>query len=69
MRFLPRRAASIVRESLDGAAHCSSIRDSEQDHPRARRIVVCLESRRRTIDDGLEVFPVKAFIDELPALL
>ena len=38
------------------------------DHPKARRIVVCLESKRRITDDGIEVWPVKVFIDELPTL-
>jgi hypothetical protein len=30
---------------------------------------VCLESKRRVTDDGIEVLPVKACIDELPTLL
>ncbi len=49
--------------------HFKGLRHLGQDHPRARRIVVCLESKRRTTDDGIEVLPVKAFVDELPALL
>ena len=49
--------------------HLKGLRHLHQDHPRARCIVVCLESKRRTTNDGIEVFPVKAFIDELPALL
>ena len=51
------------------ADHFKGLRHLHQDHPRARRIVVCLESKRRTTDDGIEVFPVPAFIDELHALL
>lgn len=49
--------------------HLSGLRHLRQDHPRVRRIVVCLESRRRITDDGIEVLPVKAFIDELAAIL
>jgi predicted AAA+ superfamily ATPase len=51
------------------SAHFTGLRHLHQDHPRVRRIVVCLESKRRTTDDGIEVLPVKAFIDELPGLL
>ena len=49
--------------------HFKGLRHLHQDHPRARRIVVCLEPKRRTTDDGIEVLPVKAFIGELHALL
>jgi predicted AAA+ superfamily ATPase len=49
--------------------HLKGLRHLHQDHPRARRIVVCLESKRRTTDDGIEVLPVKAFIAELQPLL
>lgn len=49
--------------------HFKGLRHLHQDHPRARRIVVCLESKRRTTEDGIEVLPVNAFIDELPSLL
>jgi predicted AAA+ superfamily ATPase len=48
--------------------HLSGLRHLRQDHPRVRRIVVCLESRRRITDDGIEVLPVRAFIDELAAI-
>ena len=49
--------------------HFKGLRTLHQDHPRARRVVVCVESKRRTTDDGIEVLPVKAFIDELQALV
>jgi predicted AAA+ superfamily ATPase len=48
--------------------HFKGLRHLHQDHPRARRIVVCLESKRRTTDDGIEVWPVRTFVEELPAL-
>lgn len=48
--------------------HFNGLRHLHADHPKARRIVVCLESKRRITDDGIEVWPVKVFIDELPTL-
>ena len=49
--------------------HLKGLRHLHEDHPRARRIVVCLEPKRRLTDDGIEVLPVSAFIKELDALL
>ncbi|MCC7181314.1 MAG: ATP-binding protein [Acidobacteria bacterium] len=46
--------------------HLKGLRHLRQDHPRARRVVVCLEPRRRTTEDGIEILPVAAFIGELP---
>jgi hypothetical protein len=51
------------------AAHVKGLRHVHQEHPRARRVVVCLEPRRRRTDDGIEILPVKAFVEELPELL
>jgi uncharacterized protein len=46
--------------------HLRGLRAIIEDHPRIeRRIVVCLEPRRRRLDDGIEILPVKAFLDEL----
>ena len=39
------------------------------DHPRARRVVVCLEPKRRVTDDGIEILPALAFTAELGRLL
>lgn len=49
--------------------HLKGLRHLRDDHPKARRVVVCLESRRRTTDDGIEILPVHAFVEELGALL
>ena len=49
--------------------HFNGLRHLRQDHPRVRRIVVCMESKRRTTDDGIEVLPVKTFVAELQAIL
>jgi len=46
--------------------HLKGLRHLRQDHPRARRVVVCLEPRRRTTEDGIEILPVAAFVGELP---
>ncbi len=51
------------------ADHLNGLRHLHTDHPHARRVVVCLEPRRRTTDDGIEILPVGAFIAELGALL
>jgi predicted AAA+ superfamily ATPase len=45
--------------------HLKGLRHLHEDHPKARRIVVCLEPKRRHTDDGIEIVPVPAFIDEL----
>lgn len=45
--------------------HLKGLRHLRQDHPRARRVVVCLEPRRRTTEDGIEILPVAAFVGEL----
>ncbi len=49
--------------------HLKGLRHLHQDHPRARRKVVCLEPRRRTTDDGIEILPVRAFIEDMGTLL
>ena len=49
--------------------HLQGLRHLHQDHPRARRIIVCLEPRRRTTDDGIEILPAAAFVEDLPELL
>jgi predicted AAA+ superfamily ATPase len=46
--------------------HLKGLRAIAVDHPNVeRRIVVCLESRRRTTDEGIEILPIDAFLDEL----
>jgi uncharacterized protein len=46
--------------------HLRGLRAFAEDHPRVqRRVVVCLESRRRHTDDGIEVLPIDAFVAEL----
>ncbi len=47
------------------ADHLKGLRHLREDHPRVRRVVVCLESKRRTTEDGIEILPVPAFIEEL----
>jgi hypothetical protein len=49
--------------------HLQGLRHLRQDHPRVRRVVVCLEPRRRTTDDGIEILPVSAFVGELGGFL
>lgn len=46
--------------------HLKGLRTFAEDHPRvARRVVVCLEPRRRRTEDGIDVLPIDAFISEL----
>jgi hypothetical protein len=48
--------------------HLAGLRHLRQDHPRVRRVVVCLEPRRRVTEDGIEILPVNAFVGELASL-
>jgi predicted AAA+ superfamily ATPase len=47
--------------------HLKGLRHFAEDHPKTRRIVVCLEPKRRTTDDDIEILPVPAFVDDLAA--
>lgn len=49
--------------------HLKGLRHLHEDHPRARRILVCLEPRRRRTDDGIEILPVPAFVEVLDEIL
>jgi predicted AAA+ superfamily ATPase len=51
--------------------HLKGLRHLHTDHPAARRLLVCLEPRRRRTDDGIEILPAAAYgetIDELLGL-
>lgn len=49
-----------------GARHLKGLRTLAQDHPEVqRRIVVCLEPRALKTDDGIEILPVRPFLDRL----
>lgn len=49
--------------------HLKGLRHLHEDHPRARRVVVCLEAKRRRTEDGIEILPAAAFVEDLRALL
>ncbi len=51
------------------ADHLRGLRALHEDHPRARRVIVCLEPRRRVTEDGILVLPVAAFVEDLDGLL
>jgi predicted AAA+ superfamily ATPase len=51
------------------ADHLKGLRHLHEDHPRSRRAIVCLEPKRRTTADGIEVLPARAFVEELDGLL
>ncbi len=51
------------------ADHLKGLRHVRTDHPRVRRVVVCLEPRRRTTEDGIEILPAPAFVEDLESLL
>lgn len=46
--------------------HTKGLRALKDDHPKvSRRIVVCLEPRRRITEEGIEVVPAASFLEEL----
>lgn len=46
--------------------HLKGLRELAVDHPKVgRRIVVCLEPKRRRTDEGIEILPVQDFVAEL----
>jgi predicted AAA+ superfamily ATPase len=46
--------------------HLKGLRELAVDHPQiGRRVVVCLEPKRRRTDEGIEILPVRDFVDEL----
>lgn len=45
--------------------HLRGLRHLAKDHPTGRRIVVCLESRARKTDDGIEILPAATFVRRL----
>lgn len=47
------------------ADHLRGLRSIVQDHRLRRRVVVCLEPKRRKTDDGIEILPVASFLEEL----
>jgi predicted AAA+ superfamily ATPase len=49
--------------------HLSGLRHLHADHPRARRVVVSLEPKRRRTDDGIEVIPAAVFAASLDSLM
>jgi predicted AAA+ superfamily ATPase len=51
------------------ADHLKGLRHLHADHPRARRVLVCLEPRRRTTEDGIEILPAPAFVAALGELI
>jgi predicted AAA+ superfamily ATPase len=51
------------------ADHLSGLRHLRADHPQARRIIVCLEPKRRVTDDGIEIVPASVFTAELERVL
>ena len=46
--------------------HLKGLRSLVKDHPgTVRRIVVCLESRARRSEDGIDILPVEVFVRRL----
>jgi len=49
-----------------GADDLKGLRALVEDHPRVRRrCIVCLEAKPRRTDDGIDVLPVDAFVEEV----
>ena len=48
------------------ADHLRGLREVARDHPRLKRkVLVCLEERARTTEDGIEILPHAAFAERL----
>jgi predicted AAA+ superfamily ATPase len=47
------------------STHLANLRHLAADQSPKRRIVVCLESKRRKTDDGIEILPMSEFIEDL----
>jgi len=46
--------------------HFKSLHQIKQEHPSIkRRILACLEPRRRTLENGIEIIPFSEFVKEL----
>lgn len=59
-------AVEVRSTTKAGPAHLAGLRALREDHPRVgKRLLVCQESRRRVTPDGIEVLPVKEFLDQL----
>src|SRR5262249_13393426 len=56
----PNATANVTSDHLKGLRHMI------HDHADVvRRIVVCLEPKRRRTEDGISILPVKAFVEDL----
>jgi predicted AAA+ superfamily ATPase len=44
--------------------HLKGLRHLHADHPKARRVIVCLEPKRRMMEDGIEILPASVFASE-----
>lgn len=49
--------------------HLKGLRHLADEHPGARRVVVCLEPKRRKTEDGIEILPAAAFVAALDQLI
>lgn len=48
--------------------HLKGLRQLAQDHPKVqRRVVVCLEPKRRVTEDGIQILPVRELVREIAA--
>ena len=61
-----RAAVEAKAAARIGNRHLKGLRALAKDHPEVgRRIVVCLEPRPLRTDDGIEILPADAFLDQL----
>ena len=49
--------------------HLKGLRHLRADHPRVRRVIVCLEPKRRLTEDGIEIIPAQLFAADVGRLL
>jgi len=59
-------ALEVKATQRAGGRHFSGLQAIQEDHPGVgRRILVCLEARRRLRNDGIEVIPVQECLTRL----
>jgi uncharacterized protein len=61
-------AIEVKATARVGSDALRGLRALAEDHPRIqRRLVVCLEPKRRKTEDGIDIMPVAAFVQDLSA--
>ena len=60
-----RVAIEVKSSSRIGAQHLTGLEAIGEDHPKGRRLLMCLEPKRRVMKGGIEILPVTQFLQAL----